>query len=244
MPVEWGGRSPLMNNRLLSILAIVAVVICIGAIWFLQTPPKRTVSVPQAATPATPPPPTAPPATRPRDVRSAPATSIPSSAAVPKPRNEPVTPPAEWETKIDQILRADVDETATAQLLINALPTLPPDGQAEAAQHISNLLLDKDYARVAPIVKNPNMPEEVLDVFVTDLMNRDDHVKLPVLLDIAKIPNHPHREESLSDLQIFLDEDYGADWAKWDAAMKTYLAKQAAEEAADSAPPAPNAPPR
>src|SRR5688572_31401060 len=102
-----------MNNRLLSILAIVAVAICVGAIWFLQTPPKRTMPVPQAATPATPPPPTAPPATRPRDARPASATSIPSSAAVPKPRNEPATPPAEWETKIDQILRADVDETAT-----------------------------------------------------------------------------------------------------------------------------------
>jgi hypothetical protein len=66
-------------------------------------------------------------------------------------------------------------------------------------------------------------------------MNRDDAVKLPVLLDIAKIPNHPHREESLSDLQIFLDEDYGNDWAKWESAMKSYLAKQAAEEAADAA---------
>ena len=43
-------------------------------------------------------------------------------------------------------------------------------------------------ARCCRIVKNPTMPEEVLDVFVTDLMNREDAVKLPTLLEIAKIP--------------------------------------------------------
>ena len=57
-------------------------------------------------------------------------------------------------------------------------------------------------------------------------------MKLPILLDIAKIPNHPHHEEAATDLQIFLDEDYGQDWPKWDAAMKSYLKKQAAENAA------------
>jgi len=233
-----------MNNRLLAILAAVVLAICVGAIWFLQSEPKRSaLATPAPATP-TPAPALPAPSYRTTEARPLPLPADSSTTNVAKPKTDPPKPPAEWEKKIDQILRAEVDETATAQLLINILPTLPPDGQAEAAQHISNLLLDKDYARVAPIVKNPNMPEEVLDVFVTDLMNRDDAVKLPVLLDIAKIPNHPHREESLSDLQIFLDEDYGTDWAKWESAMKSYLAKQAAEEAADAANAAPPTPPK
>jgi hypothetical protein len=156
-------------------------------------------------------------------------------------------PLAEWEVKIDSVLRANPDNSdaansSTAQMLINLLPTLPPEGQAEAAQHVSNLLADSDYSKVLPIIKNPTMNEDVLDVFVTDLMNRDDTVKLPTLLEIAKIPNHPHREEAATDLQIFLDEDYGTDWAKWDAAMKAYLKKQAADNA--DTPPAPGAPAR
>jgi len=94
-----------------------------------------------------------------------------------------------------------------------------------------------------PLVKNPNLPEEVLDVFVTDLMNRDDSTKLPALLEIAKIPNHPHHEEALTDLQIFLDEDYGNDWNRWNTATKAYLKKQAEEEAAaDSTTDTPAAP--
>ena len=225
-----------MNNRPLLIFAAAVVAICVGAVWFLQTQPKQVaVAVPRsAADPME--------SSRPNtDTTRSPQVS-PEARATPvaesKKPQEPAKPLAEWEVKIDQALRADVGETETAQLLINMLPTLPPDGQAEAAQHISNLLLDKDYNRVLPLVKNPNFPEEVLDVFVTDLMNRDDPVKLPVLLEIAKIPNHPHREEAQTDLQIFLDEDYGNDWAKWQAAMKNYLAKQAAEEAVDAAAPA------
>jgi hypothetical protein len=231
-----------MNNRLLVVLAAVVVAICVSAALFLQMKPQHVIPPAPAPPPAVVTPAPSPIELPPRTT-TARSPSIPAPAPVPRPKEEAEKPMAEWERKIEQALRADVGETETAQLLINMLPTLPPDGQAEAAQHISNLLLDKDYGRVLPLVKNPNLPEEVLDVFVTDLMNRDDAVKLPVLLEIAKIPNHPHQEESLSDLQIFLDEDYGTDWAKWGAAMKSYLAKQAAEEAAEAAPPRPIAPP-
>ncbi len=223
-----------MNSRLLAVLAVLVLAICGGAIWFLNTQPTAPVVdvTPTAGTSVAP--------------DSQKTTKTPMIVARPtpqpgakrddndpddRPRN-PAKPLADWEVKIDQVLRANADEAQTAQMLINMLPTLPPDGQAEAAQHISNLVLDKDYSRIAPLVKNPGLSEDVLDVFVTDLMNREDEVKLPILLDIARIPNHPHHEEAATDLQIFLDEDYGTDWAKWDAAMKSYLKKQAAENAA------------
>jgi hypothetical protein len=227
-----------MNSRPLIILAVVVLAICGAAIWFLQsTPPPATLPEAMTATPgpvagtAAMPPPSLPPM----------AKTEPAAPAVQPPPVKPAAALADWEVKIDSVLRANPDNSdaansATAQMLINLLPTLPAEGQTEAAQHISNLLSDKDYNKVLPIVKNPSMPEDVLDVFVTDLMNREDVVKLPTLLEIAKIPNHPHHEEAATDLQIFLDEDYGTDWAKWDAAMKAYLKKQAAENA-ETAPP-------
>jgi hypothetical protein len=225
-----------MNTRLLGILAVIVVAICIGAMWFLNsTPPVPVVVTP----PITPAPATSAPAT-PEPVRPIPrdtpkiAARTESTPAKPTERPQPpaTKPMADWEIKIDQVLQTNADESQTAQMLINLLPTLPPEGQEEAAQHISNLILDKDYNKVAALVKNPGLPEDVLDVFVTDLMNREDEVKLPILLDIAKIPNHPHHEEAVTDLQIFLDEDYGKDWTKWEAAMKSYLQRQVAENAA------------
>ena len=219
-----------MNTRLLAILAVIVVAICIGAMWFLNSTP----TVPVVATTPTTPPPAPPEPVRPipRETPkiAARTESAPTRPATPAP--PAAKPMADWEIKIDQILQRNADESQTAQMLISLLPTLPPEGQEEAAQHISNLILDKDYNKVAPLVKNPGLPEDVLDVFVTDLMNREDEVKLPILLDIAKMPNHPHHEEAATDLQIFLDEDYGKDWGKWDQALKSYLARQAAENAA------------
>lgn len=234
-----------MTSRSLTIFALVILAVVGAALWFLQSEPPP--NLPDALL------------TTPMKVEM-----LPKPAAVPRPiaprpkETDPVAPTAtkmvaqpaeipEWENKIDAVLRANPDNSdaanrATAQMLINLLPTLPAEGQAEAAQHITNLLDEKDYNSVLGIVKNPQTPEEVLDVFVTDLMNRDDAVKLPTLLEIAKIPNHPHREEAQTDLEIFLDEDYGTDWGKWEQAMKTYLKKQADEEAAESAVPNPAAP--
>jgi hypothetical protein len=224
------------NNRPLILLALAVLVIVGGSLWFLSSsPPGPSAGNPATATPFIAPrtttPVSQPETTRPR-VASTEKPAIPQSPkATPRPLEE-------WELRIDEVLRSSADETQTAQILINMLPTLPPDGQSEAAQHISNLVLDDQYNRVLPLVKNPNLPEDVLDVFVTDLLNRDDSVKLPTLLEIAKIPNHPHHEEALTDLEIFLDmgdDVQPNDWGKWDAAIKDYLKKQAAEEAEDSA---------
>ena len=54
-------------------------------------------------------------------------------------------------------------------------------------------------------------------------MNRDDPTKLNAFLDIAQIPNHPFQDEALSDLQIYVGDDYGTDWTKWKSAVAQYL---------------------
>ena len=146
------------------------------------------------------------------------------SGTQPAPAEVPV-----YESQIDQVLRSNVGETQTAKILINMLPALPEDGQVEAAQHIANLLPDSDYQSVLPTLVNPNLPEAVTSVLFTDLMNRSDATKLNAFLAIAQVPNHPNQEEAVSDLQIFLDHDYGTNWAQWKSAISEYIAKQAAQ---------------
>ena len=142
-----------MNSRSLAILAVLVLAICGGAIWFLNSQPD------------------APVAPAPETVKATPAPVTPKAVAiVPRSAQEPITKAetsepeepapalADWEIKIDQVLRANADESQTAQMLINMLPTLPKEGQAKAAQHITNLVLDKDYKRILPLVKNPDCP--------------------------------------------------------------------------------------
>ena len=201
------------------LLAVVAVGAIVAFALLQGTPSPPTAASTHSPTPA----PTAlAPAAFP-SVRPAGALAEASPAAIPS-----GVPPA-WEGKIDQVLRASVNESQMAQMLINLLPTLPEDGQIEAANHISNLLPDSDYKSVRPLLLNTALPESVLSVFFTDLMNRDDPTKLNSFLDIAQIPNHPFHDEALSDLQIYVGDDYGTDWGKWKTAVGQYL-KTASEQ--------------
>jgi hypothetical protein len=212
------------------LLTVIALAFLEWAILFSQTrpaPQSETIALTSATN-------------RPTPVLPEPLTqpALPTRSAPPAPEQKitPVSPPlADWEMRIDQILKTHPDgsvaaNSAIAQMLIPLLPTFPPEGQVEAAQHISALTLDRDYHRVLPFLRNPLLAEEVRDVFVTNLMNRADAVKLPALLEIAKVPNHPYQENARTNLEIFLGADHGTQWARWDAAMKEHLRKQAIDE--------------
>jgi hypothetical protein len=207
---------PAEPNRTRTVAVIVAVVgvAAIVAFALLQSPPPPPPSPLAIATPT--------PAETPAPFASmAPpvAAATPVTAAIAEASN--VNPA--WESTIDGILRSNVSEAQMAQMLINILPTLPEDGQIEAANHIANLLPDTEYNSVRPLLLNSSLPESVLSVFFTDLMNRDDPTKLNAFLDIAQIPNHPFQSEALSDLQIYVGDDYGTDWPKWKSAVTQYL---------------------
>jgi hypothetical protein len=102
-------------------------------------------------------------------------------------------------------------------------PHLPPDGQAEIARHLSNLTPDSDYAGLGDYLKNPKMPEAVLDVLLADVLNRPGTLKLPMLLDIARQSDHPKAGEARELLELFLEEDHGKDWAGWETKMQQWL---------------------
>jgi hypothetical protein len=209
-----------MNKRSFLAIGAAAVVVLIAGIWFGARQPHL---------------PEAPSLTPSENSSSAEKNATAKTASQPSPDPQKSVaqkpePPAEipkWEMQIDQALRSNVNEEQTAQILIAMLPTLPEDGQIEAGHHISNLLPDSDYNRVMPILLNPSMSEPVLSVFMTDLMNRSDSTKLHALLDVAKVPNHPFHDEAMSTLQIFLGDDYGTDWGKWQSAMDKYLSSLA-----------------
>jgi hypothetical protein len=206
--------------RTIGILLAVAAVAGIVAYALLQqTPAPPAAPVPLAvATPAPTPAAAETIVTQPAATPAPAASAAPAVAADGTDDNSPA-----WESTIDAILRSNVSDSQMAQLLINILPTLPEDGQIEAANHIANLLPDSEYSSVKPLLLNSNLPESVLSVFFTDLMNRDDPTKLNAFLDIAQIPNHPFQSEALSDLQIYVGDDYGTDWGKWKSAVDEYL---------------------
>jgi hypothetical protein len=104
------------------------------------------------------------------------------------------------------------------------LPNLPEDGQVEVAQHLSNLVSDEDYGTISGFLTNSALPEAVLDVFMADSLNRPNSVKLPLLLDVAREKENPKSTEAREILELFLEEDYGDDWAKWQSKVQEWVA--------------------
>jgi len=130
---------------------------------------------------------------------------------------------ADWEQKVDEILGSDSPDPDKARQLLEMFPTLPADGQEEVAQHLANLVPDQDFGLMRPYLTNSALPEDVLDVLLDDVLNRPNSLKLPALLDVARSAQHPKAAEAKDFLELFIEEDYGDDWEKWQAGIEQWL---------------------
>ena len=128
-----------------------------------------------------------------------------------------------WEDKVDEILGSDSSDPDKARQMLEIFPTLPEDGQEEIARHLSNLVPDQDFGLMRTYLTNADLPENVLDVLLDDVLNRPNSLKLPALLEVARSAQHPKAAEAKDFLELFLEEDYGADWNKWQAGMEQWL---------------------
>jgi len=223
------------SSKILMVIAVIAAVAIVASVMRLgkgsgnptvvpQTNDERTVQVPQPVEGTS-------TSTIKPIVQTTSRPGQPSQSAViaratsENPAAPKVAPGqmADWDEKVSDVLGAEGDEKDKAKKLIDMFPHLPPEGQEEVAHHLSNLVADEDYAPLSNFVTNSALPEAVLDVFVEDVFNRPNAIKLPVLLDIAQDPQHPRAGEAKDVLELFLEEDFGSDWTKWHAKMEKWL---------------------
>jgi len=130
---------------------------------------------------------------------------------------------ANWEEKLEEIIGAETDDTNKVAQLFELFPRVPEEAKTEVARHLSNLVSDADYAPLGELLRDPALSEDTLDVLLGDVLNRPNSVKLPQLLEVARTPNHPKAEEAKNILELFLEEDFGADWTKWQEKMVAWL---------------------
>lgn len=138
-----------------------------------------------------------------------------------------------WDEKLDEILGDPDDDTdRKAGLLLDMMDKVGTDAQEEIAGHIVNLVDDKDFAaRAAKYLTNAEVPEAVSSVFMNDLYNRDEEMKLPLLLAVARNDKHALKDEAKDLLELYVEEDFGTNWNQWEDAMKKYLKENAPTEA-------------
>lgn len=213
-----------MRKSNLPKLAFGALLLLLGvAVWYILKPDSiSTGSASQITTSET------APGQAPSELNLSTSTPGPDLAA-PTGRPMPGAPsPTEdgipvWERKIDAALRSQGEHSAIALGLLSEVNSMPAEGQTAAAQHIVNLIADKDYLQVLPYIKNARLDHGFQEIIVAESLNRPDPIKLPVLLAAARAPGHPMAETAVSVLTVLLDVNHGTDWAKWEQSIKQSL---------------------
>ena len=128
-----------------------------------------------------------------------------------------------WKETVENILNSESEEKEKSQRLLELFPNLPQDGQIAAAEHLSILLPNQDYAALGQYLTNATTPEAVLEVLMAGLLNRPDTLKLPYLLDVARDEQNPKAGEAKGLLQALLDENFGNDWTRWQAKVDQWV---------------------
>lgn len=137
--------------------------------------------------------------------------------------------PAAWEMQADEILATPGTDADISRKLLELYPRVPADGQADLALEIATRTADAQHEQLAKLMTNSTTPEEVVEVLLTDLLDRPDAIRLPLLLEIARSKENPKSPDAHELLEALLGEDYGEDWAVWEKKIAEHLASHPSE---------------
>jgi hypothetical protein len=133
----------------------------------------------------------------------------------------------EWEQQLDDVLLADTDPNTKADRILALIPTAPTNAQVELSQHLVNMVQDDHYDGAAQLLTNPATPSDVSTVLMNDLLNRNNTLKLPMLLSVARDDDHPLKDQAREMLELLIQQDDGTNWDQWGASINTWLQNNA-----------------
>ncbi len=143
---------------------------------------------------------------------------------------EPKTAAAsQWQDVLDEVLTSEGEPEQKADRLLRMMPLLGQEAQVEVSQHLVNFVNDDRYLPIAQMLTNSTTAEAVDTVLMTDLLNRNDGIKLPLLLSMARNESHPKHGEAKELLELYLQENHGDDWNQWESSVTNYLAQNGSE---------------
>ena len=213
--------------KFVKLIGFVAVAVAIGIFvgWFAggrNAAPAYVPDVTSTQPSETLPPQPAPKLPIPRPTLT--ATTNPASMNYPE-----LQPPPPWEEKLADIILSDKSDNEKAAQILALMPTAPESAQVELAQHLVNMVHDDNYTGTAGLLTNAATPAAVSTVLMNDLLNRNNELKLPMLLQLAQIGDHPHHEEAKEMLELFLQQDFGTNWDAWQTNLTAWLKDNSAQ---------------
>ena len=178
-----------------------------------------------------PPPPAKPPAPRQASAAAAAAiTSADPGSANTATSSGPLglasapAPVVAWEDRLDQLLTAETDMATTVRGLVSSMRQLPPEAQEQYAAHAVNLCGDGQFGLLGEIYLNVQTPQAVTETIFSDLLNRPDTIKLPLLAKTLRNAAHPMAGRAEEILRTYIALEPGTIPPNgWEQAVDAYL---------------------
>jgi hypothetical protein len=127
------------------------------------------------------------------------------------------------EARIDAVQKAKFTATEKAQALLVIFPSLDRQSQRKVAHALVKFVDDSSYGLIRRQLMDTKLHPQVLSVFMTDTLKRQNRIKIPVLLALARVETHPLKSEARELLAAYVRQDHGTNWAQWDSTVNAWL---------------------
>jgi hypothetical protein len=85
------------------------------------------------------------------------------------------------------------------------------------------MVQDDHYDGAAQLLTNSATSAAVSTVLMNDLLNRNNALKLPMLLAVAREDAHPLKDQAREMLELLIQEDNGSNWDQWATSINNWL---------------------
>lgn len=145
------------------------------------------------------------------------------ASAAPMPATpEVVSGPA----KIEAWLASSTDIPTIANNILAGFPSLKDEDQLLAASKLAALVSDDRFDALKRLLIDPKTTTEAKEFLFRDALSRADSLKLPLLLAIMQMPQHPCAAEARETLKTQFGADYGVNYGQWQAKIGEVLRAQ------------------
>ena len=207
-----------MNQKVATIaLALAAVALLLVFLLLPSPPPPAKATAPRQAS-----------AAAAAAITSAdPGSAITATSRGPLGLASAPAPVVAWEDRLDQLLTAETDNATTVRGLVSSMRQLPPEAQEQYAAHAVNLCADGQFGLLGEIYLNAQTPQAVTETIFSDLLNRPDTIKLPLLARTLRNAAHPMAGRAEEILRTYIALEPGTIPPNgWEQAVDAYLKQQ------------------
>ena len=107
-----------------------------------------------------------------------------------------------WTDEADETKRPTLKDIDN---FVEQFRRVPEDRKDECIHRALNLIPDGNIMLLAGVLTDKSQPEEIVDAVFSDILNRDEDVKVPVMKEIIKDPKHPCWKDAAWILDVTRD---------------------------------------